>query len=63
VGKCLCHPEKETSYICLKENVFLCEECLTCRQPTLYCKYRSSCLIWFMEKHKDEDSIAESAPE
>jgi len=50
MGKCSCHPEIETSYLCMKHNVYLCEECLTCRDPEIYCKFRSSCPIWFMQK-------------
>jgi len=49
MGKCLCHPEVETSYLCMKDNVYLCAECLTCRHPNIYCKFRSSCPIWYMQ--------------
>ena len=49
MGKCLCHPEIETSYLCVKDNVYLCAECLTCRHPNIYCKFRSSCPIWYMQ--------------
>jgi hypothetical protein len=34
----------------MKYNVYLCGECLTCRDPELYCKFRSSCPIWFLQK-------------
>ncbi|MFZ0131919.1 MAG: hypothetical protein WAK95_05205 [Desulfobacterales bacterium] len=51
MGKCACHPEKETSFMCLKHEVYLCDECLACRDPKIYCKHRSACLIWFMQKH------------
>ena len=30
----------------------MCEECLGCRDPELYCKNRSACLIWFIEKRR-----------
>ncbi len=36
--------------MCMKHNIFMCEECLQCRDPDIYCKFRSSCPIWFMEK-------------
>lgn len=52
MGPCLCHPEKETHFMCMKYNVYLCDECLECRDPKIYCKYRSSCPIWFMQKRK-----------
>jgi hypothetical protein len=50
MGKCSCHPENETSFMCMKYNVYLCDDCLECRDPNIYCKYRSSCPIWFMQK-------------
>ena len=60
MGQCLCHPEVETSYLCMKHNVYLCDDCLTCRDPDIYCKFRPSCQIWFMSKRK-EGWDAESA--
>ena len=63
MGKCINHPERETSYMCMKHQVYLCEECLKCRDPKIYCKFRSSCPIWFMEKRQknwdSEDKAAE----
>ena len=50
MGKCINHPDRETSSMCMKHQIFMCEECLSCRDPDIYCKYRSSCPIWFMEK-------------
>ncbi len=50
MGRCINHPDRETSYICLKHNVYLCDECLGCRDPKIYCKFRSSCIIWFITK-------------
>jgi hypothetical protein len=52
MGKCTCHPEKETRFQCLKHDVWLCDECLSCRDPQLYCKNRSACPIWFIEKRR-----------
>ena len=51
MGKCLCNPEIETSMVCMKDNVYLCEECLSCRNPEIYCKFRTACPIWFSQKH------------
>ncbi len=62
MGQCSCHPEIETSFLCMKYNTYLCEGCLTCRDPDLYCKYRSSCPVWFMSKRK-EGWEAETAEE
>ncbi len=50
MAKCINHPEVETSYVCLKYNIGLCEKCLECRDPDLYCKFRSSCAIHFLSK-------------
>jgi hypothetical protein len=52
MGKCINHPERETSYVCMKHQIYLCESCLTCRDPELYCKHRQSCPIWFIYKEE-----------
>ncbi len=62
MGKCVNHPDRETSYLCRKHNIYLCEECLQCRDPELYCKFRPSCPISFMSKKPlDAEEIAQSA--
>lgn len=46
----------------MKHNIYMCEECLRCRDPEIYCKFRSSCPIWFMDKRQkglDADKTAE----
>jgi uncharacterized 2Fe-2S/4Fe-4S cluster protein (DUF4445 family) len=53
MGTCINHPERETRYMCMKHNITLCEECLQCRDPELYCKFRESCPVWFMTKKKE----------
>jgi hypothetical protein len=55
MGKCIKHPDRETSYQCLKHTIYLCEECLQCRDPDTYCKFRSSCPIWFLSKRKQKE--------
>ncbi len=50
MGKCINHPDRETSYKCMKHNYYLCEDCLECRDPDIYCKFRSSCPIHFISK-------------
>ncbi len=53
---CIRHPERETYYKCQKHNIALCEECLECRDPEIYCKFRTACPIWFVTKrHKNSD--------
>lgn len=60
MGKCINHPERATNYICMKHNYYLCEECLECRDPEIYCKFRSSCPIYFISKKGFENSETES---
>ncbi len=50
MGICINHPDVETSYYCSKHGSYMCEECLKCKDPELYCKFRESCPIWFMTK-------------
>jgi len=63
MGKCIHHPDRETSYRCMKHQIFLCEECLQCKDPKIYCKHRSACSIWFLSKRKqriaaEEDTVS-----
>jgi len=50
MGTCINHPNIETQTICMKYSKYLCDECIKCQDPELYCKFRSACTIWFMEK-------------
>jgi len=50
VPTCIHHPDRETRYRCTKHDIYLCEACLECRDPELYCKFRTSCPIWFMTR-------------
>ncbi|MGD9016663.1 MAG: hypothetical protein PVH30_04715 [Desulfobacterales bacterium] len=50
MGRCIHHPERDTSYQCMKYRIHLCDDCLRCRDPELYCKHRSQCIIWFVHK-------------
>ena len=51
---CPNHPDREARFVCMKDNVRMCEECAHCRNPEIYCKYRTSCPIWFMRKGEEE---------
>ena len=44
--------ENGTAYKCEKHQVTLCDACLKCRDPELYCKFRPSCMIHFIEKER-----------
>lgn len=67
MGKCVNHPNRETQFICLKHNIYMCEECLKCRDPKIYCKFRSSCPIWFLAEKGgsgiDAPSVEEKSAE
>ncbi len=53
MGKCINHPDRETPYLCMKHQIYLCEECLRCKDPNVYCKHRPGCPIWFMSKRQE----------
>lgn len=59
--KCARHPERETRFQCLKHGTWMCEECLGCRDPELYCKNRSACPIWYIEKRKKRHKYGPAA--
>jgi hypothetical protein len=61
MGKCVNHPDRETSYMCSKHGIYLCEECLECRDPDIYCKFRSACPIWYEHKRKARKARQEAA--
>ena len=50
MGRCLNHTDVETSYHCTKYDLYLCADCLECRDPDIYCKFRTSCAIAFISK-------------
>jgi ferredoxin len=62
VGKCVNHPDQETNFSCMKYNIYLCGECLECRDPELYCKFRPSCPIWFITKRKQKWEAEDRPP-
>ena len=46
--------DEQPTYVCQKHQVALCPGRLKCRDPHLYCKFRSACMIHFLEKeHRD----------
>lgn len=62
MGTCTNHPDRETNFLCSKHNIYMCEECMACRDPDIYCKFRSSCPVWFMTrktKGLDEEDVGE----
>lgn len=61
MGTCTRHPDRETRFQCLKHGVWMCEECLACRDPELYCKNRSACPIWYLEKRRRREEKEQQA--
>lgn len=49
--RCANHPDEEGRYYCSKYGRHLCECCAVCADPKLYCKFRSQCIIWELEKY------------
>lgn len=47
---CAAHPDRSAVYRCMKHELYLCEDCLRCRDTEIYCKHRTACPIHFMEK-------------
>lgn len=39
-------------YQCMKHQMKVCADCAQCKDPDLYCKFRPSCIIHFMEKEQ-----------
>jgi len=60
---CVRHPDRQTSYACLKHEIHMCEKCMDCRDPNIYCKFRSSCAIHFMTTRKGDLESGEAAEE
>jgi hypothetical protein len=42
-------------YRCEKHEIEMCDACLRCKDPELYCKFRPSCMIHFMEKERKKE--------
>lgn len=68
---CRFHPDRNTMVYCSKHEWGYCEECLAscraCTDPELYCRYRTSCIIWEMcretirRKRRDADSLPQTS--
>lgn len=54
MGTCKNHPDKVANYACSKHGYHLCAECVRCHDPKLYCKYRSSCIIYYTSEKNGE---------
>ena len=56
-----CSKTSDAGYTCMKHGITVSEKHIQCRDPEIYCKFRSSCPIWFMDK-KGGGSIDEDTP-
>ena len=43
---CVNHPDREACAVCMKYGYGYCRECCACTDPSIYCQYRQSCLVW-----------------
>ena len=44
------HKHTERRLICMKHQTVLQGDSAHCRDPKIYCKFRTGCPVWFMEK-------------
>lgn len=49
---CCPHDAEIQQYKCEKHQTMMCGACLKCKDPELYCKFRPSCMIHFIEKER-----------
>ncbi|MDJ0780636.1 MAG: hypothetical protein QNJ22_01630 [Desulfosarcinaceae bacterium] len=54
VPTCVHHSDRATRYCCSKHAIYLCDACLVCRDPELFCKHRSACPIWFITRQQEK---------
>ncbi len=57
MGFCEKHQDRETSYRCMKYQIYMCAACRHCRDREIYCKFRSECTIHYMEKTEIKKTI------
>jgi hypothetical protein len=50
-------------YNCEKHHIQMCDTCLKCKDPDLYCKFRPSCMIYFLEKERKKRAVTKDAKE
>ena len=52
--------DDDARFKCEKHQVFMCRGCLKCKDPELYCKFRPSCMIHFLEKEHESQGPTQS---
>jgi hypothetical protein len=50
MATCVNHADESAGLVCMKYQIHFCEQCARCRDPKLFCKHRTACIIWFNTK-------------
>jgi hypothetical protein len=50
--------DRKQQYTCEKHHMQMCAACFKCKDPELYCKFRPSCMIHFLEKERKKEKAA-----
>ncbi|RJP57262.1 MAG: hypothetical protein C4549_05425 [Deltaproteobacteria bacterium] len=50
---CTNHPDTRAISVCQKFGIGQCEECIACKDPNLYCKFRDHCIAWELLKENN----------
>ena len=58
---CKHHPDREAAVPCQKHQTGYCSECLengvSCMDPSIYCKFRTQCVIWEMGREERKKAV------
>ncbi len=58
--QCPKHPDLPARFRCEKYALEMCERCMECRSPDIYCKHRPQCMIWeLLREDYDENPTEE----
>lgn len=57
--QCPKHPDLTARFRCEKYDLWMCERCMECRSPEIYCKHRQQCMIWELLRESYEEDSAE----
>ncbi len=61
MSDCCCHTGADVpTYRCEKYGIEMCDACLRCKDPELYCKFRSACMVQFLEKERSDEQRQKS---
>ena len=61
--QCKNHSNREAVVPCQKHQIGYCGECLengvSCTDPSIYCKFRTQCVIWEMGREDRKKTVLE----